>query len=96
MLLCPWRFSGQEYWSVLPCPPPGDLPNLGIEPRSPALQANSLPSETPIYQKYTENIIINSKTLKIFPLRLGATKSGYSHWHSLASALGENREKQKV
>ena len=29
----------------LPCPPPGDLSNLGIEPRSPALQANSLPSE---------------------------------------------------
>ena len=38
-------FSRQEYWSGLPCPPPGDLPNLGIEPRSPALQADSLPSE---------------------------------------------------
>ena len=36
-------FSRQEYWSVLPCPPPGDLPNPGIEPRSPALQADSLP-----------------------------------------------------
>ena len=31
-------FSRQEYWSGLPCPPPGDLPNLGIEPRSPALE----------------------------------------------------------
>ena len=41
-LLCPWRFSRQEYWSGLPCPPPGDLPNPGIEPRSPALQAGSL------------------------------------------------------
>ena len=48
------------------------------------------------YQKYTENIIINSKTLKIFPLRLGATKSGYSHWHSLASAVRKRREKQKL
>ena len=38
-------FSRQEYWSGLPCPPPGDLPNPGIEPRSPALQADSLLSE---------------------------------------------------
>ena len=36
-------FPRQRYWSVLPCPPPGDLPNLEIEPRSPALQAVSLP-----------------------------------------------------
>ena len=34
-LLCPWGFSRQEYWSELPCPPPGDLPDPGIEPRSP-------------------------------------------------------------
>ena len=44
-LLCLWGFSRQEYWSVLPCPPPGDLPNPGIELRSPALQADSLPAE---------------------------------------------------
>ena len=35
-------FSRQEYWNELPCPPPGDLLNLGIEPMSPALQADSL------------------------------------------------------
>ena len=38
-------FSRQEYWSGLPCPPPGDLPNPGIEPvslASPELQADSL------------------------------------------------------
>ena len=40
-------FSRQEYWSGLPFPPPGDLPNPGTEPRSPALQADSLPSEPP-------------------------------------------------
>ena len=40
-------FSRQEHWSGLPCPPPGDLPNPGIEPESPALQADSLPSEPP-------------------------------------------------
>ena len=44
-LLWPWGFSWQKYWSGLPCPPPGDLPNPGIEPRSPALQMDSLPSE---------------------------------------------------
>jgi len=40
-------FSRQAYWSGLPCPPPGELPDPGIEPRSPALQADSLPSEPP-------------------------------------------------
>ena len=39
--------SKQEYWSGLPFPLPGDLPNPGIEPRSPASQADSLPSEPP-------------------------------------------------
>ena len=37
----------EEYWSELPCPPPGDLPNPGIKPRIPALQMDSLPSEPP-------------------------------------------------
>ena len=37
----------QEYWSGLPCSPPENLPNPGIEPRSPALQADSLPFEPP-------------------------------------------------
>ena len=46
-LLCPWGFSRQQYWSGLPCPPPGNLPNLGIKLRSPTLQAYSLPSEPP-------------------------------------------------
>ena len=46
-LLCPWGFSRQEYWSRLPCPPPGDLPNSGIEPRSPTVQADALSSEPP-------------------------------------------------
>ena len=40
-------FSRQEYWSGLPFPSPGDLPNPGIEPGSLALQANSLLSEQP-------------------------------------------------
>ena len=40
-------FSRQEYWSGLPFPTPGDLPNPGIEPRSTALQAEALTSEPP-------------------------------------------------
>ena len=39
------EFSWQEYWSGLPSPSPWDLPNPGIEPGSPALQADALPSE---------------------------------------------------
>ena len=47
-LFYPWGFSRQEYWSGLPCPPPGDLPNPRIKPRSPALQVDSLPSDPPM------------------------------------------------
>ena len=39
------EFSSQEYWSGLPFPSPGDLPNPGIEPRSPALQIDFLSPE---------------------------------------------------
>ena len=41
-------FSRQECWSGLPFPSPGDLPDPGIEPGSPALQADALPSEPPM------------------------------------------------
>ena len=41
------KFSTQEYWSRLPFLSPGDLPDPEIEPWSPALQADSLPSEPP-------------------------------------------------
>ena len=65
-LLCPWGFSRQEYWSGLPCPPPGELPNPGIKPRSPALQADSLPSEP---QRKPKNTGMSSLSLLqgIFP-----------------------------
>ena len=52
-LLCPRGFSRQEYCSGLPYPPPEDLPNPGIEPRSPTFQAVSLPSEPPGKPKNT-------------------------------------------
>ena len=52
------EFSRQDYWSRLPCPPPGDLPNPGTEPRSPALQTDSLLSEPTVL-----------KTIKIMLVR---------------------------
>ena len=48
-------FSRQEYWSGLPCPPPGDLPKAGIEAGTPALQADSLPSKPPGKPKVSHN-----------------------------------------
>ena len=47
VLLGHMEFSRQEYWSKLPCLPPGDLPNPGIDPRSLVLQVDSLLSEPP-------------------------------------------------
>ena len=47
MILCPWGFSKQEFRNGLPCSPPGNLPNPGIEPRSSTFQADSLPTEPP-------------------------------------------------
>ena len=40
-------FSRQEYWSGVPFPSPGDVPDPGIEPRSPSLEADTLTSEPP-------------------------------------------------
>ena len=67
-------FSKQEYWSGLPFPPPGDLPDPGIKHASPALQADSLSTEPSgevicIYKLYyisiIYNIIINSYKTKL-------------------------------
>ena len=52
-------FSRQEYWSGLPFPSPGDLPDPGIEPRSPALQADALPSEPPGKPRYVAEVGLN-------------------------------------
>ena len=53
-------FSWQEYWSGLPFPSPGDLPNPGIEPGSPAFQADTLTFEPP------GNIKLTLKWFKIY------------------------------
>ena len=65
--LCyPMGFSREEYWSGLLCPPPGDLPNLWIKPRSPALQVDPLLSEPPgMPMSYTKvSSLLNDKLLK--------------------------------
>ena len=59
-LLCPWGFSRQEHWSRLPCHPTGHLPNVGIEPRSPAFQVNSLVWATREAQEYWSRLPIPS------------------------------------
>ena len=53
------EFSRQEYWSGLSFPSPGDLPNPGIEPRSPTLQADALPSELPMAAPFIEKITLS-------------------------------------
>ena len=70
-LLCPWGFSRQEYWSGLPCPPPEDLPNPGIKPRSPLLQADSLLSEPPGKHKYVRRIKSKGMLGKDIPYKCG-------------------------
>ena len=71
------EFSRPEYWSGLPFPSPGDLPNPGIEPRSPTLQADSLPTEPPGKPKNTG---VGSLSLlqEIFPTQ--ESNWGLLHW----------------
>ena len=57
------EFSRQEYWSGLPFPSPGDHPDPGIKPGSPALQADSLPSEL---QVIVEKIYIYTHIYNLF------------------------------
>ena len=72
------EFSRQEYWSGLPFPSPGDLPDSGIELRSPSLQVDALPSEppgNPIMYNIQSIQIITLWTVKIKSHHLNKTKS---------------------
>ena len=62
-LLCPWGFFRHEYWSGLPCSPPGHLPSPGIETGSPALQVDSLPAELPEKPKSTISSVQFSRSV---------------------------------
>ena len=73
-------FSRPEYWSGYPFPSPGDLPNPGIESRSPAMQLDSLPTEP---QRNPKNIGVGSLTLLhwIFPTQEGEVTA---NWYEIA------------
>ena len=60
-------FSKQEYWSGLPFPSPGDLPDPGVKPRSPALQTDTLPSEPPGKPIEAVSIYISTNNAREFP-----------------------------
>ena len=63
------EFSRQEYWSGLPFPSPGDLPDPGMEPGSPELQAESLPPEPKLAFNLTNtNLNSHSPTYYLFYL----------------------------
>ena len=83
-LLCPWGFSRQGQGSGLPYPPPGDLPNPGIELRSPALQVETLSSE-PSGNLYYKNFIITfSSSWSLSHVQLFATPWTAAHQASLS------------
>ena len=96
------KFSRLEYWSGLPFTSPGDLPNPGIEPGSPALQADSLPSGKPpgkpvIEQKIEERWIyylsLRGDVHLLLPLDMDTPGSQASDWniyvwHPTAQAFG--------
>ena len=63
-------FSRQEYWSGLPFPSPGDLPDPRIEPRSPALEADTLTSEPPGKTIVSTVVCICQSSLPAYPTPL--------------------------
>ena len=88
-------FPRQEYWSGLPFPAPGDLPDPGIEPGSPALQLDSLPSEPLGKPNFVYTMGLKNKEIR----RQLMMKNGFSFFffffsiESLCSNLGTTRWK---
>ena len=82
-VLCPWWFSRQEYWSGLPCPPPGDLSNPGIKPKSPTLQ-DSLLSEPP---REPKNDGVDSLSFLQGIFLTQELNQGFKHWRHILYQL---------
>ena len=86
------EFSRQEYWSGLPCPPPRDLPHLGIKPGSPALEADSLPSEPP-GKRFKWNKLVTKRQVQLWARCLCNSEEMDWSWESLCAwCLGVRRE----
>ena len=90
------ELSRQEYWGGLPFPSPGDLPEPGIELRSPALQADALPSELPLplpseptktYRMWLKPHSGKSVTLKNFIVKKERGIPWQSQWSGLGVSL---------
>ena len=75
-------FSRQEYWNGLPCPPPGDLPDPGIKPKSPALQMDSFVTE-PLYPQQALKNTYKDLCSKIFITPLHISAANWNQWVSL-------------
>ena len=84
------EFSRQDYSSGLLLPPPGDLPDPGIKPRSPALQTNSLPSEPP--GKDRGQLLISQERMK----RLGQSRNDTQLWMCLLVKVKPDAVKNNI
>ena len=105
--LCPWGLSRQEYWSGLPCPPPEDPPNPGMEPRFPTLQADSLPSEPPGEPKlmYRFSSVQSLSCVQLFvtpwtvahqaPLSMGALQARILEWVAILFSRGSSQPRDQ-
>ena len=94
LFAAPWtiqstEFSRPEYWGGEPFPSPGDLPNPGIEPRSPSLYVNSLPAEP---QGKPKNTGVGSLSLLNPGIKLGSPILQADS--SLTEPPGKDRERQ--
>ena len=86
----PWSmgFSRHEYWSGLPFPSPGDLPDSGIKPRSPALHADTLPPEL---QGKPHNITLRPSFFFFWPGGKNTGMNCHSLLHEIFPTQGLNR-----
>ena len=84
-------FSRQEYWSGFPFPSPGNLPNPGIKPRSPTLQADTLPCESPACYRYNQVLILGASQVALVVKNLPAIqKVGWIPRSRRASRTGND------
>ena len=93
------KFSKQEYWSGLPCRPLGDLPNPGMEPRSPTLQVDYLPAEPQGKPKVTLQFSSVAQSCPALSDPMGCSPPGILHeilqarileWVSTPSSRGSS------